>query len=286
MPSAADVQALETVAYDLWVAPEVEELDGWRLRFANGLTGRANSVWPYGDGAQPLDEKIDRVEAWYRTRSAPAMFQIADAAGALELDSTLAARGYGFRGEPVSVQVARLDDVVERTVGGAELSEQLDQAWVALWAASRSFERLDVARALLAGGRAAFARVADVAVGRGVVVGEWLGITSMATAPAARRRGYGRAILHTLAAWGAAEGCTRALLQVERGNAAAHALYASAGFRPHHDYHYRLLDFRSGAGEAGTAALFPLRRRQSQRLRSWPAPSSLRGCSPPSSPRR
>jgi hypothetical protein len=38
MPSAAEVRALEEVGYDIWVAPEVEELDGWRLRYAGGLT--------------------------------------------------------------------------------------------------------------------------------------------------------------------------------------------------------------------------------------------------------
>src|SRR6266516_2265940 len=33
-----------------------------------------------------------------------------------------------------------------------------------------------------------------------------------------------------------------------------------------------------GAGKAGASALCPLRRRPSRRLRSWPAPSSLRSC--------
>src|SRR5436305_9842815 len=59
---------LEAVAYDFWRAPEVAELDGWRLRFAHGITGRANSVWPNGDGTLPLVEKIERAEAWYRAR--------------------------------------------------------------------------------------------------------------------------------------------------------------------------------------------------------------------------
>jgi len=241
MPSAIDLGALEAVAYELWVAPEVEELDGWRLRFAHGLTGRANSVWPNGDGSGLLDERIERVEGWYRARFQPVMFQITDAARPAGLDSMLEERGYGFRGEPVSVRVAALDDVIDGTAGEAELTELLDDAWVALWAGSRRFERLDVARALLAGGRSAFARVGDVAVGRGVAVGDWLGVTSMATLPEARRRGYGRAILQTLARWGRAEGCTRALLQVEHGNVAAEMLYEGAGFVAHHDYRYRLL---------------------------------------------
>jgi N-acetylglutamate synthase len=236
-----ETRELERIGYELWVAPEVVELDGWRLRFAHGLTGRANSVWPGDAGSRPLDEKIEQAEAWYRARSAPVLFQITEASSPPELDAALAERGYEVRSAPVSVQVAALGEVVERTDGEAEVTEDVDEEWIRLWAANRGFDRLDVAGALLTAGRTAFARVGDSAVGRGVVVGDWLGITSMATAAQARRRGHGRAILGTLARWGAAQGCTRALLQVEHGNVAAQALYASAGFVPHHEYHYRLL---------------------------------------------
>lgn len=241
MRSPTDVLALETVAYDLWRAPEVEELDGWRLRFAHGITGRANSVWPNGDGRLPLAEKVDRAEEWYRTRSAPPLFQITNAARPDGLDAELDARGYVVRGVPTSVQVADLSDVIARTEGSARLEHEPDDAWIALWAETRDVRHLDVVRALLTAGRSVFARIGDVAVGRGVAVGGWLGITSMATLPEARRRGHGRAILHALARWGADRGCVRVLLQVEHGNAAAEALYAGAGFVRHHDYRYRLL---------------------------------------------
>ena len=36
-------------------------------------------------------------------------------------------------------------------------------------------------------------------------------------------------------------GCTHAMLQVESTNEPARTLYASAGFVPHHEYHYRKL---------------------------------------------
>src|SRR5436305_10510203 len=71
---------LEAVAYDFWRAPEVFELDGWRLRFAHGISGRANSVWPNGEGTLPLDEKLGRAEEWYGERGAPVLFQLTEAA--------------------------------------------------------------------------------------------------------------------------------------------------------------------------------------------------------------
>ena len=78
MPSATEIRELEEVGYAIWVSPEVEELDGWRLRAARGLTGRANSVFPNADGTLPLEEKIERAEAWYADRGQPPRFQLTD----------------------------------------------------------------------------------------------------------------------------------------------------------------------------------------------------------------
>jgi len=234
-------EELEAIAYEFWRAPEVEEIDGWRLRFGYGITGRANSVWPNGAGTLPLEEKIDRAEAWYHERYRPTLFQLTEAARPDGLDEALAARGYELRGAPVSVETATLADVLARAGGDAEVTDAPDAAWLELWAGSRNFQNRAEARELLTLGDAAFARVGDVAVGRGGVTGQWLGITSMVTVPEARRRGYARAIVHALARWAAARGCTYVLVQVESTNEPARALYASLGFVPHHEYHYRRL---------------------------------------------
>jgi len=236
------IDELEAVGYDVWVAPEVAELDGWRLRFAQGVTGRANSVWPNGDrGALGLEEKLGRAEDWYRARGAPVLFQLTEAARPRELQAALALRGYEPRHAPVSVQIADLDDVVARTAGDAEVTTQLDDAWVETWAGSRGFAQLDVGRTMLATGEAAFARIDGAAIGRGVAVGEWLGIASMVTLPSARRQGHARAILHALARWAVERRCTRSILQVDSSNEAALALYSAAGFVPHHEYRYWIL---------------------------------------------
>jgi GNAT superfamily N-acetyltransferase len=237
MPSAIEVLALEQVAYDVWRAPETEELDGWRLRFAHGLTGRANSVWPNGYGVVPLVEKIARAEEWYARRGLPARFQMTEAARPTGLPAALEARGYRQPAPSVSVETAALP---ETATGSADVREQLDDEWLALWAGSRDFDDLDVARALLLGspGRTAFARVGDLAIGRGVAVEGWLGVTSMVTVPGARRRGYAREILGALAAWARGRACMQALVQVESTNEPARALYAGFGFRPSHEYRY------------------------------------------------
>ncbi|WP_235433686.1 GNAT family N-acetyltransferase, partial [Protofrankia coriariae] len=90
-----------------------------------------------------------------------------------------------------------------------------------------------------------------VAVGRGTVDGDWLGIYSMATVPAARGRGAARAVLTRLAAWAAEAGASRAYLQVEQTSTAARQLYAALGFRPVYRYSYRRLHTAATPGASG-----------------------------------
>ena len=234
----AQIRELEHAGYRLWVAPEVEELDGWRLRHSHGLTGRGNSVFPNGDGDLPLDERIDLVERWYAERGLPARFQLTDGSLPGGLAAALEARGYALDQAATGVHTADVHG------GSADARVELlaapDDGWVGLWAGSRSFDDRATARALLTGspGSTVFARVGEQAVGRAVACDGVLGITSMVTVPTARRRGLGRAIVSTLLAWGADHGCRRALLQVERGNSAARALYATFGFVERYEYAY------------------------------------------------
>jgi GNAT superfamily N-acetyltransferase len=231
---------LDEVGHRLWVAPEVEDHDGWLLRAANGLTGRANSVLPLRAGARPLAQKIAAAERWYAERDLPARFQLSPASLPDGIDDELAARGYRIPQPPVSVETATLqaNEPDERVV----LAAAPDDEWIALWGGSRGFDDAATMRALLTGslGSTVFARIDGSSIGRAVAHDGWLGITSMLTAPASRRKGFGRAVLTTLLAWGRARECERALLQVESTNKPARALYAAFGFAEHHAYHYRL----------------------------------------------
>ncbi|MDX6450267.1 MAG: N-acetylglutamate synthase [Gaiellaceae bacterium] len=234
--TTAWIRALEDVGYAIWVSPEVEELDGWRLRHARGLTGRANSVFPNAPGALPLEQKIAHVEAWYAARAQPPRFQLTDASLPVGLAEALRGRGYEAAGSPVSVETSELS-------GGSadarvEVREELDHEWIELWTASRGTSELEAARALLTGspGRTAYACIPGAAVGRAVAWGEWLGITSMVTLPDARRRGFARAIVESLIGWGRDAGATRGFLQTD--SPVARALYAQFGWVEQYTYRY------------------------------------------------
>jgi ribosomal protein S18 acetylase RimI-like enzyme len=238
------IRELEERAFRAWPAAEVQELDGWRLRATAGVTRRANSVWPNGPGARPVERKLAEVEAFYAARGLPALYQVTGAAQPPNLDEALAARGYTLEAA-VAVEVARLADL-PAAGPGTRVEERPSPAWFELSALQGRFAAVaGVYRGILdrLEGRALFALASldgvPAAVGLGVRDGDWLGVFSMLTLPDWRRRGLGRAVLGALADAGRARGLTSVYLQVELDNEAARAFYRGAGFHEAYRYHYR-----------------------------------------------
>lgn len=120
----------------------------------------------------------------------------------------------------------------------------------ALWAeAGIGPERLAV-MARAAGPRTALmARAADRVAGTAFVAcaspdagraaGPVAMLHALEVAPALRRRGVGRAVMHSAAAWAAGEGAEWLSLAVTEANAPARALYEALGFARAGGYHYR-----------------------------------------------
>ena len=136
------------------------------------------------------------------------------------------------------------------------VDEHLDEAWLAAYARSRpnsvnpAVLRTDadpaILRMILDGHPPrAFASVADpatasdhVGIARGHVSGPWLGIASVWTDPAHRRRGLATAMMRALGHWAARRGARNAYLQVAQENTGAHDAYGRLGFVRHHSYRY------------------------------------------------
>lgn len=250
----AQIQQLETFAANAWPAAEIVNVAGWRLRFADGVTRRANSVWPNAaTGELPVAEKVAAVETFYRDRALPARYQMSPAAQPGDLDDYLAARGYAAVAH-TAVQAALITTILAKTPPlrlhpefVIEVSEEFDESWFAAYAAFAEESpaglptRAAIIQRIAAPVGFALLRINDqsAAVGLGVVEAGWLGIFCMGTAPAFRRRGAARAILRTLAIWAQMQGAEAAYLQVMDSNAAARPLYASIGFQTLYQYHYR-----------------------------------------------
>ncbi len=208
------------------------------LRYADGVTDRANSVYARSAPAN-LDEAVERAEKFYADRGLPAVFMVTDSA----LDRELERRGYRT-GRPVLAMTAALQAApVSRDV---RIADEPWDGWMRSWWAvdGRYDGKLAAARRILTGAPAWYAAVeedgAALAVGRGVPQGETLGIYCLATLPAARRRGLAREVVRALVRRAVQEGLSSAYLVVTETNEGARRLYRSEGFEVAGGYHYRV----------------------------------------------
>ena len=245
-----EIALIEELAANAVPAAVAQELDGWRLRFNDGVTRRANSVLAARHPPDaPPEPKLALAEAFYRRRGAVCRFQLCPASQPAGLDAALEARGYSTSA-PTLVQTAPLEQLLGASTGAAQLSEQFDEAWLAAYVAGEGEtrpEKIMARRGLLqrVGPPAGFAGTsADgklVAVAFGVVERGWLGIFSVATSPAYRGQGLAAATVGDLARWAQGHGATRAYLQVMSANPSALRLYGRLGFTTLYPYWYREL---------------------------------------------
>lgn len=248
------VRFVETLAMHAWPAAEMTLLDGWRLRFSQGVTRRANSVWPnQADGELALDDKLATVERFYAGHGLPARYQICPAQQPTDLDAILAGRGYRADAS-TQVQLASVDGVLAKadrrtppsgwtlTVG-----ERFDADWFATYREAEGFDdhaaamRQAIIQRIAAPAGFALLHVdgAPVALGLGVLEAGHLGVFSMATRPDFRRQGAATFVLAGLAHWAQVRGAEQIYLQVMDRNTGARALYAGLGFQTLYGYHYR-----------------------------------------------
>jgi ribosomal protein S18 acetylase RimI-like enzyme len=244
---------IEELAANAWPAEIVQEVDGWRLRFNQNVTRRANSAWPNETGGRhSLEEKISLVEDFYTRWDCPPRYHICPAAQPANLDELLASRGY-INDARTAVQIAPLEAILAHTQANPAyaitISSSVNGDWFDLYSQGEhiSLATAAIRRGILQriGPRTGFATLQidaqPAAVGLGVVERGWLGLFSLVTHPNFRRRGAATHLIHALAQWGQTHQVSRVYLQVMTDNAPALGLYAQLGFKTLYYYHYREL---------------------------------------------
>lgn len=238
----ASIKQLEQISLRAWQALETETYDGWILRYANGYTGRANSVQALGTTSLPVDEKIAHCEAWYQQRALPCIFRLTDAMHPPNLDAVLDQRGYHRYNETL-VQTASLADVAFATDDRFHYQTTLSDDWLTAWATwnTVSASHQAIAKQMLSQQTLAscYAWVDEMAVGLAVVEDTYVGLFDIVVQPDARGQGLGRALMTSLLAWSQTQGAQLAYLQVTTINVPALSLYDTLGFTTHHRYWYR-----------------------------------------------
>lgn len=250
------ISTLDSIAALTWRGTEEEPLGSWRLRAAEGFTGRANSVLTTGDPQLPLPEAAARIQAWYHARGLPAMASVSYPVGQPRrspVDQFFAERGWALRDEAEVIVMTRKSAAVAPAAQSVTLPVHLDDQpsddWLALYHFRGQPTLPPIARTLLMSAPwQTFASVRDgdrtVAIGRVAAAsasGEhWASLTAIEVDPGYRRRGLAAAVTTALITHAARHGATRVFLQVEDGNQPALALYHRLGFTEHHGYHYRV----------------------------------------------
>jgi ribosomal protein S18 acetylase RimI-like enzyme len=241
-PLRTSPEELEQVAVDGWAA-EQQPLGEWTLRAAGGFTGRANSALAVGDPGLPFAEAARRVQAFSAARGITPRAQVIEAS---PQEHGLRALGWVEDYVPTDVLVTRLAELLGSTPPDprVRVTEQLEPDWEVAFGVSRpNSAEPDVVRRILDGvPPRAFGGVEHegglIAIGRGHVSADWVGLASLWTDPGHRRRGWASAVLRSLGHWAARGGARNAYLQVAAENESAHRAYERLGFVFHHRYRY------------------------------------------------
>lgn len=243
MTHAALEWRVEEACLNAWPALREVLLDGWVLRFSEGLTRRANSANPL---RPVLRLHLQECEALYARLGLPTIFRVLTLIDPL-VEEGLAAAGYTSEGESC-VLYGAIDEIEARQDPEVRLSSSASPEWFAAMAALQQHTQEQAATyrgivgqvavpiafaALSADGEAA-------AVAYGAIHNGLLCYESVVTDSRRRRQGYGRRIITALAAWAKENGARGACLEVEAGNLAARRLYDTIGLkRELYRYHYR-----------------------------------------------
>lgn len=229
-----------------WPALTSAVHDGWVLRFANGLTRRANSANPLHGDARLSGGTLQYFENLFRAVDLPLIIRVPTLLDS-SVDAALQRFGFAAEGESL-VLYSDLADLPADWDASVEVLSAPDAAWRD--EITRLQGRTDAQRAtyediiysiVLPTGFASLKVEGEVvALAYGAIDGDLLCCESVVTAEHHRGRGYARRLMAGLFGWARRHHAKAMCLQVEAHNTAGLALYRSLGVSTElHRYHYR-----------------------------------------------
>lgn len=243
MPERALEWRVEEACLNAWPALREVLLDGWVLRFSEGLTRRGNSANPLG----PVSEvDLRACETLYRRLGLPTIIRVLSLIDP-SVDDRLAKAGYTGEGESC-VLYGPIEDIEAARDPDVGLLDEPTPEWFGAMAVLQNHSSDQAATYRRIVGQlaipAAFAALSDeggiVALAYGALHNGLLCYESVITDRLRRRRGWGRRIIKALAAWARDQGAVGVCLEVEAHNAPARALYDAIGLKTElYRYHYR-----------------------------------------------
>jgi len=241
-----DVRFCEEITFNSWPSLATLYVDGWLARFADGVTGRSNSLNALNPNNRPLDEVIATAAPYYAARGLPMMLRLTPLCPAGTREA-MVAKGWRIEKESHVFRARLAGDLpLDPAIAIApSSSEHWREQYIR---ANPRFDpnRLGTIAAIHAAiiPQAGFAVLSEEgeirALGLAVVERGAVSLHEIATMGNARGRGVGRRLVGSLLAWAWQQGARRAILQVQGDNVPAIRLYQSLGFEPFYDYAYAL----------------------------------------------
>lgn len=238
---------VEELSINAWPALETMIDDGWLLRFADGYTKRANSVYPLYPPAGDLEQKIAACERHYGSKKLPTIFKMTPYSQPAKLDALLEERGYKLFAD-TSVQMVSLAAMTAPAMHTVQIYEECADEWVDVFCRlSEKDERekqtmTQTLRKIIPACCYAvlYAEGEVIACGIGVLEREHIGLYDIVTAPSHRKRGYGEQLVLNILQWGIERGAKHSYLQVVVDNTPALRLYEKLGYQEIYPYWYRI----------------------------------------------
>lgn len=240
-------RTIEELSMNAWPAMRTLHYDGWVLRFADGYTKRANSVYPLYPSEIDVDAKIEFCESFYRDLNLPAVFKLTRASTPSDLDAHLEKRGYRADSQ-TSVQLLDLTQGEYDVTENVDLASEDTETWHGAFArmnnvsADRKATHENILRAITP--EKCYVSIhADgclIGCGLGVLQAGYLGVFDIVIDSDHRGQGHGTRLMGALLAWGQGRGANTAYLQVMCNNEPALKLYEKLGFQEKYQYWYRI----------------------------------------------
>lgn len=252
---------LEQLTIEAWPPKVVESLDGWKLRAANGVSRRANSVWAVGPFPEPEKDWLAQAEAFAARNGIDACFYVSETSPP-ELDEQLRLAGYALS-EPCYLMAGSAKLALERAAARPAIAQTGDvafslpqshqtsenEAWLRQFIHLKKIpaERGPIYASIFGAIRAdktfASLRIGGEVAALGTVVsqGRFGYISNLTVSPNYRRRGLAARMTAELARWAIERGAVELYLQVLQNNEPAVKLYRTLGFDIVAEHHYRVL---------------------------------------------
>ncbi|MFX1455486.1 MAG: GNAT family N-acetyltransferase [Promethearchaeota archaeon] len=253
MKSKREIKQFQEFLLNSWPAKHYYFLNGWILRFTEGITSRANSVFPirYTGTNETLEKDISVVEKAYSAHGLPAVFTMHEYYEPENLKEILLSRGYQDYDHTITLGININDVQPEMKENDFEYiilhtrTKEISEFFVKF--SKRNEREQDIIqqineRIIIPKKRYVIVKTDNKVVGTlfGVLVPQgFLYIGNVLVHPDLRRQGIATCMLIKLRNdWAISNGANFFWLQVEEDNTAALELYYKLGFTKLYDYYY------------------------------------------------